>query len=472
MANPYAVVDDEEKGFVGEQADAPGASSYTYMYDKLPPGSHFRLLQLLPGDGGRFECQMATYPLDCPDTTHRIVHSHTAGRTPDSTVWSSTEPASRKTTPSAHSTSYATRYGCRATFTPVTLWVDALCINQADLDERASQVLLLQRVYHNADEVCMWLGTKDASSPSASSGEACTRLDILNAPGRLAFRLLRTLEAKSHMSSSRHITRESPYSAKSMDRQGLPHFPSKHWEALVNLFARPYSRRIWIVEEIIATPLAAPLYCGDLDPICWTTLTAAVAFLSRVGWHPVIESYYGGQNHLSFILTTVLIGMAWLQGATTMVDRLLIRRKAQVTRRFEATDPRDKVFALIGIANDFGHRDLLGEDNPKDGRYPYWAWSAAGWTMPTYNRPVEHVYTEYTAECILDDGVLDILSHVEDPSLRVMPDLPSWAPDFSVPMTITPLASWKTHANEGFYSATCRTFNNLLYRKTAPSWAG
>lgn len=41
---------------------------------------------------------------------------------------------------------------------PVTLWVDAICINQVDLDERAQQVSLMGDVYRNADEVIIWLG--------------------------------------------------------------------------------------------------------------------------------------------------------------------------------------------------------------------------------------------------------------------------------------------------------------------------
>jgi hypothetical protein len=39
------------------------------------------------------------------------------------------------------------------------LWVDALCINQNDVDERNSQVALMGRIYENAAWVIVWLGT-------------------------------------------------------------------------------------------------------------------------------------------------------------------------------------------------------------------------------------------------------------------------------------------------------------------------
>lgn len=41
---------------------------------------------------------------------------------------------------------------------PRTIWVDALCINQADLEERTAQVAFIQVVYTDASRVLVWLG--------------------------------------------------------------------------------------------------------------------------------------------------------------------------------------------------------------------------------------------------------------------------------------------------------------------------
>ncbi|TGO44573.1 hypothetical protein BOTNAR_0792g00040 [Botryotinia narcissicola] len=38
------------------------------------------------------------------------------------------------------------------------LWVDAVCINQEDFDERNAQVALMSQIYAKADEVIVWLG--------------------------------------------------------------------------------------------------------------------------------------------------------------------------------------------------------------------------------------------------------------------------------------------------------------------------
>src|SRR5205809_6219808 len=37
-----------------------------------------------------------------------------------------------------------------------TLWIDALCINQADLVEKGRQVRNMHRIYEHADQVVVW----------------------------------------------------------------------------------------------------------------------------------------------------------------------------------------------------------------------------------------------------------------------------------------------------------------------------
>lgn len=673
MARPYAVVDDDETSFAVEQPNALSAPAYEY--DKLPPGTHFRLLTLLPGESGRLECDITIHALDGPETPSYealsycwnnpkfdslvIGGKHIPEDDPLRSEYMVCHPlwcSGGKRILISTSLRDALRK-LRTKTEAVRLWVDALCINQGDNAEKATQLLLMQRIYHAASEVCMWLGAEDESISSA-------------------LELVRTLEAVR--ATKPPLSHQDIYNdAEAMCRLGLPPFPSPKWGDLMRLFARPYFRRIWIVQEIVAAGLSSKLYCGELDPVPWTTLVGAVSFLDRSRWIAELSSHYDHQNSISFVLTTLDIAMAWMQGAETAADRHRIRRKAQHTRRFEATDPRDKIFALIGIINDFGHRDLLGVDSPegcgppqtvtKDGtvhatfkldergkskediaieilqtspheaikqlhtslrdflggcvrvadivlhpdedytspsfldeyeavtgravagvqrigqfrrdsrgtsldhqrvgdfawdvynmfsggiklytqlivehggsavfaqlcripeireeatrfregtswmleclapkqpaasdhaghagssgaqdrtpilignretldsleydikierQYPDWAWSAAGWVMPTYDRPVEAIYTEYTVKCIQDDGDLDILSAVEDPSARGLAGLPSWVPDFSTPMARSPLAKRATDGRDGcVYSASGRA-------GASPRWSG
>ena len=42
---------------------------------------------------------------------------------------------------------------------PKTLWIDAICINQASVEEKNAQVPRMRTIYHEADQVWVWLGT-------------------------------------------------------------------------------------------------------------------------------------------------------------------------------------------------------------------------------------------------------------------------------------------------------------------------
>lgn len=56
---------------------------------------------------------------------------------------------------------------------PVTLWVDALCINQADVEEKSHQITLMRDVYSQAEATCVWLGpaADDSDLAMATIGE-------------------------------------------------------------------------------------------------------------------------------------------------------------------------------------------------------------------------------------------------------------------------------------------------------------
>lgn len=47
---------------------------------------------------------------------------------------------------------------CADSSEPLTLWIDALCINQTDTAEKSSQITLMKDVYSKAESTCVWLG--------------------------------------------------------------------------------------------------------------------------------------------------------------------------------------------------------------------------------------------------------------------------------------------------------------------------
>lgn len=61
----------------------------------------------------------------------------------------------------------------RNTLGNFTIWVDAVCINQRDDDEKAAQIALMEQIYTFAEAVYIWLGPSTATTKKAFE---CIRL--------------------------------------------------------------------------------------------------------------------------------------------------------------------------------------------------------------------------------------------------------------------------------------------------------
>jgi hypothetical protein len=90
---------------------------------------------------------------------------------------------------------------------PDMLWLDAICINQDDIEERNQQVAMMEEIYPNAEEVAVWLGSEADNST-------------------LAMKAFETRETREQWST-------------------------EEGRAMLELFNRTYWRRVWIVQEFV-----------------------------------------------------------------------------------------------------------------------------------------------------------------------------------------------------------------------------
>lgn len=95
----------------------------------------------------------------------------------------------------------------------------------------------------------------------------------------------------------------------------------------------------------------------------------------------------------------------------------------QKHRFSKSTDPRDKVYAFLGLASS---TMAPFRTNPTA-------------ITPDYNMTVQQVYLETAKALLTTYRNLSVLSHIEDPSVRRTPGLPSWVPDYSVSLDPYPL---------------------------------
>jgi hypothetical protein len=116
---------------------------------------------------------------------------------------------------------------------PRVLWIDAICVNQQDLEERSSQVKKMPDVYSRAAKVVVWLGPQ-----SYDSAQALECFEIVSCNISVDWRAMKMV----------------PFSAKSKavwsnSSRPLP-FSDAQLLAISRLLGRSWFERLWIRQEI------------------------------------------------------------------------------------------------------------------------------------------------------------------------------------------------------------------------------
>ena len=255
--------------------------------------------------------------------------------------------------------------------TPRTLWIDQICINQDNVDERNEQVALMGRIYSRAENVIIWLGEEDPDD-------------------KVAFEFVPMfLSHLSPLSAGHGVTRQGLVA-----RQVIPMVGSPGWIALSRIFSRPYFRRSWIIQEV-ALARHAVVHCGPYV-IDWDLLAAASSY--QIG-----QLASDAENAHDAVAAITELHRNDHGRGNSLVDALFM------SYRFNCTNPRDKVFAMLGLAQ-------------------------ALVLQPDYDSSVEDVYLRTTQFLILALGNLDILCCVSHP--KRIATLPSWVPDWQAQVAV------------------------------------
>jgi hypothetical protein len=283
-------------------------------------------------------------------------------------------------------------------------WADSLCINQADVHERSQQVRLMNTVYRSAEIVAIWLGIAADESDLAFEAmkEWKAKFDILKEQCRGSDELAVT-----------SISSDDSYffgPCGSKEQRTL--------DALRKIGRRPWWTRAWIVQEsTIAHPSRTIIFCGDKS-IDWACLRAALQITHHVTHYERSGMSVDYQDGMTIRLDAFRQDRE--KGASISLLRVL-----RLMRAYICEDPRDKVYAALGMAMDVDENDII----------------------PDYRKTYPEVYTEVVKFFVSkpNNGPLDFLGdivrsaagttfeHVYDSSL------PSWVPDWKFRVRMQPL---------------------------------
>jgi hypothetical protein len=264
------------------------------------------------------------------------------------------------------------------------LWIDAVCINQKDHKEKNHQVRMMKRIYESAEQVVVWLG------------------EAIEHTGRAFEKLIEAAE----------YTREPDPEAATKSPQWIKDelFGTGAWTALMDLFRREWWMRIWVIQEV-ALAKQTMIACGN--------------------HHLSADSYNDAMLILraAFILwgETDDLHLRRFKGALQKKTSNDLLQLAQQYRELNATDPRDKLYGLLGLVEDMGFE-------------------------PEYRLSVRGVYGRFVESCTKSTGTLDVLSFVS-PTFSNTHSLSSWIPDRTCVFSKNTLIDYRSSEKDRLFHA-------------------
>jgi hypothetical protein len=206
----------------------------------------------------------------------------------------------------------------RSETSTTVVWADAVCVNQADIHERSHQVKLMAKIYAGAGTVFSWLGE--------ATRESATGIEIL-----------------SYLASHHLFDGKSPWER----------MPEKDIiRGLEDILQRPYFTRIWIVQEA-ALSRHTRMQVGGLS-LEWHAADAQ-RFLARIKLLEVSPTWQASDSQLKGIDFRPIREL--LEQSVAVNDKensgnrpATLLDIVHAMRHRKSVDPRDKIFALMGLA--------------------------------------------------------------------------------------------------------------------------
>ena len=126
------------------------------------------------------------------------------------------------------------------------LWIDALCINQEDMEERSSQVARMADIYRLAHRVVVWLGPESEEDRSSE-----------------ALSTLRSIGSQIEVDWTTFDMRATNQGDSSLADRNIPlTLDQNSLKSLLMVISRPWFERLWVQQEIALANEHAVLFCG------------------------------------------------------------------------------------------------------------------------------------------------------------------------------------------------------------------
>ncbi|KAF2844336.1 hypothetical protein T440DRAFT_473471 [Plenodomus tracheiphilus IPT5] len=291
------------------------------------------------------------------------------------------------------------------------LWIDAICIDQTNDDERASQVKMMGKIYTRAAAVTIWLGAEAKQLPDSIPTSTILSSIHIGTHGPVPVLLSFIAQALRNSRGPQNILASVTPVEDSLHRNiayGFPHHKTPEWEIVRDFFTNPWFERVWVVQEAVLASKATVLI-GDWE-IDWAAIGEAAIWFQTKGYALPAVLKYELQDQQDLLPVAKAVSV-WNQ-CSSPDKQIPLLDLLQTFRNRLATNPRDKVYATFGIAKELAHVEEHGFHQLLE---------------PDYEKPILDVYRDVARFLIIEHGSLAVLSHAGSP---LEPSWPSWVPDW------------------------------------------
>lgn len=244
------------------------------------------------------------------------------------------------------------------------VWADALCINQEDMPERSAQVRIMGDIYATASKTVIWLGEEDDGVTRAMEWlkHLCKVLETFDCPGG-STNSWEDLESKIYQMD--FTVAQSVFQEAFGDTES--HF--RAYRDIWILLRRPWFTRKWVIQEVAKSIEHEIILVAGSKSVAWTAFKIFILIMSpRVA---MITEFIGCCSLADETSPGGMLDVAsFVPRAISLVclsvdqDEPLLIQVAQMLD-FLCSDPRDHIFALLGIVkNKSAYEDLIDYESP------------------------------------------------------------------------------------------------------------
>jgi hypothetical protein len=287
---------------------------------------------------------------------------------------------------------------------PLHVWIDALCIDQENLEEKRVQIPLMRDIFRKAIQIIAWVPDR----PRGNFFAGTRRHDLFTAADRIT-----SYAKEKYKREGFNMLKVKP------EVRGCQCSRDQGRELLFTygrLFDQMWFQRIWVFQEVVCGSCIV-IICKigtEAREILWDDL---YLFLVDNNLLQLDDDFGTGNQVYGSANVCSMAGRRYLQqlhghesALTTPLQTLLI----EASWAFEATDPRDKIYALLGLSNDFQFQDL----------------------KPAYAESLESLFTEVATLLLASEkskarSRFAILSFAGIGGQRRLCNIPSWVPDWT-----------------------------------------